>query len=310
MLLRYAATALLFLAGVGLIGGWFLAGRMLRPLDRIAAAARLAAAGSLSHRIELDGPDDEFRDLADTFDEMLARIERSFDEQRRFAANASHELRTPHAVMRTMLEVARADPDRRATPELLRRLEVTNERAIATVESLLALSRIGGREPRREPVAFAELAAAELETIEPAAHERRLEVAARLDPVEVHGDPELLAALVANLLRNAVQHNVDGGTIAVELEAVRGAPQAARAVRLVVDSSGPAIDPERVESLVEPFVRGTARVRGGSRAAGDAIDGSGLGLAIVAAVVRAHAGTLLLAAREGGGLHVEVVLPA
>lgn len=307
VLLRYAAIALLFLAGVGLIGGWFLAGRMLRPLDRIAEAARLAAAGSLSHRIALDGPDDEFRDLADTFDEMLSRIERSFDEQRRFAANASHELRTPHAVMRTMLEVARAAPDPDASPELLRRLDETNERAIATVESLLALSRIGGREPRHEAVDLDELVAAELGSIEPAARERGVSVAVRLAPGAVHGDPELLALLVGNLLRNAVQHNHPGGTIAVDLEdlgAPAGAARSARAVRLTVDNSGAAIDPARVDTLVEPFVRGASRVSRGPA------DGSGLGLAIVAAVVRAHAGTLLLAAREGGGLRVEVALPA
>lgn len=298
VLLRYAATALLFLAGVGLVGGWFLAGRMLRPLDRIAEAARLAADGSLSHRIALDGPDDEFRDLADTFDEMLARIERSFDEQRRFAANASHELRTPHAVMRTMLEVARAAPDPAAAPELLRRLDETNERAIATVESLLALSRIGGREPRRERVALDELVVAESAAVEPAARERGIALASHLEPLALPGDPELLALLVGNLLRNAVAHNHDGGSIAIGLGPVPADP--VRAARLVVENSGRTIDPDRVDTLVEPFVRGVSRV---------ASEGSGLGLAIVAAVVRAHAGALRLTAREGGGLRVEVVLP-
>ena len=146
-----AAQALVFLLVVGLVGGWFLAGRMLAPLTRITEATRLASTGSLSHRIHLEGPDDEFRELADAFDTMLARLEARVAEQQRFAANASHELRTPLAVSQTLLDVARKDPDVDQR-ELVDRLYAVNTRAIDLTEALLVLSRADGRSFVREPV--------------------------------------------------------------------------------------------------------------------------------------------------------------
>lgn len=156
---RWIGVALLGLAVVGVAGGWLLAGRMLAPLARVHAAAIAVEAGSLDHRIRLGGPRDEMRELADAFDAMVARLERTFDEQQRFAANASHELRTPHAVIRTMLEVAQADPDGTDTAELLRRLTATNERAIASTEALLSLARVEREPLQRSAVDLAAIAA-------------------------------------------------------------------------------------------------------------------------------------------------------
>ncbi|MBD8023528.1 sensor histidine kinase [Microbacterium gallinarum] len=296
---RYAWWALAGLAAFGLVGGWLLAGRMLKPLDRITDAARRARDGSLDHRIDLPGARDELTELADAFDAMLARVQQTLDEERRFAANASHELRTPHAIIRTIVEVAEADPDGRDVDEVLRRIGDTNDRAIATTEALLALARAGrGGSWKREPVDLASIVAGavEDETADAAAADIRIDTS--LTPATALGDRTLLARLAANLVHNAVVHNESGGWVSVTTGGT------ARSAELVVANTGPVLDPAAAGALVEPFVRGAGRTRGA-----ETERGPGLGLAIVAAVVRAHDGVLDITARPGGGLHVRVGLP-
>ena len=298
--LPFSAGGIGFLAVVGLVGGWFLAGRMLRPLAAISDAARLAGEGSLDHRIDLAGPGDEIRRLADAFDDMLDRLQRAFEEQRRFTANASHELRTPQAVVKAMLQVARADPGGRDVGVLLERLEQINDRSITTLEALLHLARAGSGSTRRERVDLAEVVEDAVEASADLAAAGGVALVVSAAPAAVTGDRELLRHLVDNLVRNAVVHNAaGGGTAWVQVEP----DDAGRAV-LVVASTGEALDPDVVATLVEPFVRGRGRARSGPGPAG-----SGLGLAIVASVARAHAADLRLRPRPGGGLEVRVRFP-
>jgi two-component system sensor histidine kinase VanS len=293
---RYAWWAMGLLVVFGLVGGWLLAGVVLRPLDRITEAARRVRDGRLDQRVELPGPGNELTDLADTLDAMLDRVEATVEEERRFAANASHELRTPHAIIRTMVEVAQADPDGRDVDEVLRRVGATNERAIATTEALLALARVGrGGALEATTVDLAALVAKAIEDERTDASARGIRFTTPLEPATVTGDRTLLERLTANLVHNAVVHNVDGGWVRVEVT------PGAR-VELVVANGGPALPPAVVGTLTEPFVRGAGR----TRAAGD---GSGLGLAIVASIVRAHRGDLDVSAPVEGGLQVRVALP-
>jgi len=291
-----AAAALGFLLLVGLAGGWFLAGRVLAPLTRITEATRVAATGSLSHRIALPGRRDEFRELADAFDGMLARLEAHVAEQRRFAANASHELRTPLAITRTLLDVAREDPGR--DPDVLvARLHEVNTRAIELTEALLLLSRADHRPPARERVDLSLLVEEAAETLLPLAESRGVTLQTAGDVAPVCGSPALLLQLTTNLVQNAVVHNVPGGSVAVSTTTRPGA------VVLTVENTGEELAPELVATLTEPFQRGGQRVRTGHA-------GVGLGLAIVERVAAAHDGTLTLAPRSGGGLRVTVRLPA
>jgi two-component system, OmpR family, sensor histidine kinase VanS len=296
---RYAAWAIGLLMVFGLVGGWFLAGFVLRPLRLITDAAGAARDGRWGQRVTLAGRGDELTDLADTFDAMLDRVERTLEEERRFAANASHELRTPLAVIRTVVEVARADPDGRDVEVVLQRVADTNDRAIDTVESLLALARIGRGEPlRAEPVDVAALLVEALDAAHEIARAREVRAEVALSPAVVAGDPPLLARLAANLVHNAVVHNARGGWVQI---AVRSMPDGAE---LLVRNGGDVIDEAVARTLTEPFVRGAGRARG---AAGH--EGSGLGLAIVASIVRAHAGRLRVDALPAGGLQVRVLLP-
>lgn len=291
-----AVWALVFLLVLGLLGGWVLAGRMLAPLTRITRATRRAASGSLSHRIEMEGRQDEFRELADSFDAMLARLEAQVAEQQRFAANASHELRTPLAITQTLLEVARNDPDR-DSGELLERLRVVNARAIDLTEALLVLSRADRRAFARERVDLSLLAEEAAETLLPLAERRGVTVETS-GAAAVTGSHALLLQLTVNLLHNAVVHNLpESGSVRVE-----SAVEAGSAV-LVVENTGEHVDPRLVSTLAEPFQRGTERVRGDHA-------GVGLGLAIVASIAQAHDGRLDIAARAEGGLRVAVRLPA
>ncbi|MFD6422258.1 sensor histidine kinase [Streptomyces sp. NPDC060198] len=292
-----AASALVFLLVFGLLGGWFLAGRMLAPLTRITAAARTAARGSLSHRIAMEGGQDEFRELADAFDTMLERLESHVAEQQRFAANASHELRTPLAVSKALLDVARTDPtgDRR---ELVERLHTVNTRAIELTEALLLLSRGDRRDFTREAVDLSLLAEEAAETLLPLAEQRGITLDVTGGPAHVSGSATLLLRVVANLVQNAVVHNLPtGGTVTVHTE------YGQRAGLLRVENTGPRLPAGLVPTLTEPFRRGTERVRTDEHA------GVGLGLALVQSVVRAHDGTLGLTPRPGGGLVVTVRLP-
>ncbi|MFI2363754.1 sensor histidine kinase [Promicromonospora sp. NPDC019610] len=292
-----SAAAVGFLALVGLVGGWILAGRMLRPLDRISEAAALAADGALDHRIALEGPDDELRRLADTFDMMLARLERSFEEQRRFTANASHELRTPNTVVKALLEVAQADPAGRDVDRLLSRLHETNERSIVMVESLLQLARLDHDSLRAEPVDLADVVREAVRESPDLDLPAPPELILTLDAAPVHGNRVLLGQLAANLLGNAVRHNLPaGGQVRVGTRL-----DGRRRPTLVVENTGAPLDPAVVATLAEPFVRADARTRRPDRLAG-----SGLGLSIVASIARAHGAELALAPRPGGGLTATV----
>ena len=291
-----AALALAVLLVIGLVGGWILAGRMLAPLRQIAEATRTAATGTLSHRIELEGPRDEFRDLADAFDTMLAQLEFHVTEQQRFAANASHELRTPLAITQTILDAARHDPNRDADA-LIDRLRVVNTRAIDLTEALLVLSRANQRSFDRDPVDLSLVAEEATETLLPLAEAHGVTIETSGDAAPTFGSHPLLLQLTSNLLHNAIVHNVpDHGAVWVTTT-VRPTN-----VVLTVENTGQVLTPELVATLVEPFLRGSERVRTDHA-------GVGLGLAIVDSITDAHDGTLTLTPRDGGGLRVTVALP-
>lgn len=290
-----AIVALALLLVLGLLGGWVLAGRMLSPLRRITHAARRTT-GSLPHPIRLEGRQDEFRELADTFDAMLARLEAHIAEQQRFAANASHELRTPLAITQTLLEVARNDPARDAD-ELIDRLRYVNTRAIDLTEALLVLSRADQGSFTREPVDLSLVAEEATETLLPLAEKHGLTIETSGDVAPALGSYALLLQLTTNLVHNAIVHNLpEHGSVWVTTSVRAGT------VALTVENTGEKLPPQLVPTLTEPFQRGTGRVRGDHA-------GVGLGLAIVRSIATAHGGTLALAARADGGLRVTVQLP-
>ena len=292
-----AAQAMAFLLVFGLLGGWFLAGRMLAPLARIADAARVAADGSLSHRIRMEGSKDEFRELADVFDAMLEQLEAHVLEQQRFAANASHELRTPLAISQTLLDVARNDPTR-DQGVLIERLHTVNRRAIDLTEALLLLSRSDLRSFTREPVDLSLVAEEATETLLPLAEQRGIILDVTGQAARTVGSAALLLRMVTNLVQNAIVHNLpDGGTVTVHTESQHDASV------LRVENTGHVLPSALVATLTEPFRRGTERIRTDDHA------GVGLGLAIVHSIVRAHDGTLDLTPRPAGGLLVTVRLP-
>ncbi|TAL24456.1 MAG: HAMP domain-containing protein [Frankiales bacterium] len=298
-LLRRGLLALVLLGALGVAVSYYLAGRVLQPLQDITVAAQRLSAERLDARIDLAGPQDELKQLADTFDDMLARLEAAFEAQRRFVADASHELRTPLAVMRTEVEVALADPD--ASAEDLREAAVVvrdaTVRADRLVDSLLLLAqseRMQGPSVR-ERVELPEVGAQALAAVAGEIEERGLSVATSWGPAAALGDRGLLERLAGNLVENAVRHNVDGGWLRVDTGVVDGR------ARLEVSSSGGVIAPGEVAGLFEAFRRhGTART---------ARRGAGLGLAIVRAVAELHGGTARASARPDGGLVVTVDLP-
>ena len=292
-----AAAVLAILLVFGLVGGWLLAGRMLAPVTRITEATRMAAAGSLSHRIQLPGRRDEFRELADAFDTMLGRLEAHVAEQQRFAANASHELRTPLAITQTLLDAARNDPDR-DVGQLIERLHAVNTRAIDLTEAMLTLSRAEQRSFTREPVDLSLIAEEATETLLPLAEHRRIVIETSGDVAHTVGSYALLLQLATNLVHNAIAHNLpDEGSVWITSSARD------KHVVLTVENTGEHLSPELVATLVEPFQRGTERIR--TEHAGD-----GLGLAIVKSITDAHDGTLTLTPRPAGGLCVSVRLPS
>jgi two-component system, OmpR family, sensor histidine kinase VanS len=292
-----AAAVLAFLLVFGLLGGWLLAGRMLAPLARITDATRMAANGSLSHRIALEGPKDEFREFADSFDAMLARLEAHVAEQQRFAANASHELRTPLATTQTLLDVARNDPNR-DTGELVDRLYAVNARAIDLTAALLLLSRTDQRSFTREQVDLSLIAEEATETLLPLAEKQGVTIETSGDITPAIGSHALLLQMTTNLLHNAIVHNLrQQGTVWVNTT-IR--PES---VMLTVENTGEKLTPQLVSTLIEPFQRGTERIRTDHA-------GVGLGLAIVKSITQAHDATLTLTPRAAGGLRVTVQLPA
>ena len=295
------------LAVVGVVGGWFLAGRMLRPLQRINGVARRVAAGSLDQRVRLGGSADEFRELADTFDSMLDRLQLSFGEQRRFAANAAHELRTPYAIERSMLDVALADPTGLDVTRLIRRLDETNRRGIEVVEALLALASLDdGRQIAREPVDVADTVADVVAELRPLADQVGVALRSVIGEGDIDGSPTLVRQLVANLVLNGIRHNVEaGGWVDIRTET---APDGS--VEIAVVNSGPVVSPRLLGTLTEPFVRGAGRVTARAPGSRGSQEGSGLGLALVARVARVHDASLRLEAPGAGGLVVRVRFPA
>ncbi|MFI9786271.1 sensor histidine kinase [Kitasatospora sp. NPDC051984] len=302
-LLTAEAYALAVLTVVGMAGGWLVAGRVLRPLQEVTAAARRASDGDLGHRIALAGPRDEFTELADAFDEMLARLERAFDAQQRFAANASHELRTPLAINRTMLQVAAADPAGQDWPRLVDRLLDTNRRGIEVTEALLQLAELPHRVPESAPVELSAPAREALAAVATEAAELGVAVSAELSAAPAAGNEVLLRQAAVNLLQNAVRHNLPSGG-RVELATGPDRQHPGR-VQLTVRNSGPVLDSSVVATLTEPFLRGSGR----TAQRGPVRRGHGLGLAIVAAVTEAHGGQLRLAGNPDGGLTVVLSLP-
>ncbi|MFI8816794.1 sensor histidine kinase [Streptomyces sp. NPDC055082] len=289
---------LVFLLMFGLVGGWILAGRMLTPLIRITdATRRVANNGPLSHRIRLPGRRDEFRELADSFDVMLAQLEAHVAEQQRFAANASHELRTPLAVTKALLTVARNDPNR-DSGELVERLRVINTRAIDLTEALLLLSRANQRSFTREHVDLSLMAEEATETLLPLAEKHGVTIETTGDVSITIGSEALLLQMTTNLLHNAIGHNLPEQGIVWVTTSVHP-----NSVVLVVENTGEKLAPELASTLTEPFQRGTERLHSDHA-------GVGLGLAIVKSITRAHDGTLTLTPRPAGGLRVTVRLPA
>jgi two-component system, OmpR family, sensor histidine kinase VanS len=277
--------------------GWLVAGRVLRPLQAMTATTRRISERSLNQRLAVSGPQDELKDLADTIDGLLARLEAHVAEQQRFAANASHELRTPLAVTQTLLDAARNDPNR-DDGELVERLHAVNTRAIDLTEALLLLTRADSRSFAHEHMDLSLIAEDATETLLPLAEERRVKIETAGDETVVIGSHALLLQMVTNLVHNAIVHNgPDGGSVWVTSH-----NQTDRVV-LTVENTGETLTPQLVATLHEPFQRGTARVRSDH-------GGVGLGLAIVKRITEVHGGTVSLTPRPDGGLRATIELPA
>jgi signal transduction histidine kinase len=330
------ALGIMAVASVGL--GWLMAGRVLRPLRTVTAAARRISAHSLHQRIAMTGPDDELKELGDTFDQLLGRLDASFRAQRQFVANASHELRTPLARQRTLLEVALRDPE--ASAESLR---AACERALAAgkqqerlIGALLTLARGERGLDRSEPLDLADIAADALAARQDDADAAGLSLVARIEPAAAAGDPGLAERLVANLVDNAIRYNAAGGWVEIGTGTREGRPY------LTVTNTGPVIPPDHLGRLFRPFQRmdqprtgtgtdrasgtgtgrgaglgtgrgaglGTGRGAGLGAGRGSGGAGLGLGLAIVGAIAAAHGGDLRAVTRAAGGLAIEVIFPA
>jgi signal transduction histidine kinase len=298
-LLSRSLLALLGLAVIAFAFGYAMAGRVLSPLGRITRTARAVAGSDLSRRIELDGPDDELKELADTFDDMLERLQRAFTAQQRFVGNASHELRTPLAINRTLLEVHLSDP---GAPQELKQLGktllATNERSEQLVEGLLLLARSDNQIVERKPVDLAEVASQAVDQVRGEADAKKVEIRGERAPAVVQGNGVLLERIALNLVQNAVRYNVPGddGWVEVTTELQHG-----QAV-LVVSNTGPVVPAYEIDNLFEPFTRLRTERTGSDK-------GVGLGLSIVRSVARAHGGHIAAQPREGGGLVMRVTLP-
>ncbi|HET8658084.1 MAG TPA: HAMP domain-containing sensor histidine kinase [Micromonosporaceae bacterium] len=284
------------LTAAGVCVGWFAAGGVLRPLRQVTATVRRVAERNLHERVALPGPRNEWWELATAVDAMLARLDAAFTAQQQFVGNASHELKTPLAINRTLLEVAMNRPD--APVDLLRlgeNLLEVNARHERLVDGLLILTRAARRIADPRPVDLADVVDGALAFLRPEAERHHLEVTATTTPVTVDGDRVLLDRLVQNLLHNAIQHNIPGGWLRVDAGPADGA------ARLAVANTGLVIPAATIPDLFVPFQRATNRVR--------STQGTGLGLSIVESVVRAHGGTVTARPRDGGGLDIEVKIP-
>ncbi|HEY9374779.1 HAMP domain-containing sensor histidine kinase [Streptomyces sp.] len=296
--LRRSLFALLGLSIIAFAFGYAMAGRVLSPLGRITRTARQVAGSDLARRIELDGPDDELKELADTFDEMLERLERAFTAQQRFVANASHELRTPLAINRTLLEVHLSDPGAPVELQQLgKTLLATNERSEQLVEGLLLLARSDNQIVERKPVDLAEVASRAIDQVRAEADAKGVEFRGEQAPALVQGNGVLLERIALNLIQNAVRYNIaENGWAEVTTETQHG-----QAV-LVVTNTGPVVPAYEIDNLFEPFRRLRQERTGSDK-------GVGLGLSIVRSVARAHGGRIIAEPREGGGLVMRVTLP-
>jgi signal transduction histidine kinase len=297
-LLSRSLLALLGLAVIAFAFGYAMAGRVLSPLGRITRTARAVAGSDLSRRIELDGPDDELKELADTFDDMLERLQRAFTAQQRFVGNASHELRTPLAINRTLLEVHLSDPNApMELQQLGKTLLATNERSEQLVEGLLLLARSDNQIVERGPVDLAEVASQAIDQVNGEAESKGVVIRGEQKPAVVQGNGVLLERIALNLVQNAVRYNVaEGGWVEVTTEVEHG-----QAV-LVVSNTGPVVPAYEIDNLFEPFRRLRTERTGSDK-------GVGLGLSIVRSVARAHGGHIYAQPREGGGLVMRVTLP-
>ncbi|MFI5805990.1 sensor histidine kinase [Streptomyces sp. NPDC051561] len=314
-LLNRSLLALVGLSVIAFAFGYAMAGRVLSPLGRITRTARRVAGTDLSRRIEMDGPDDELKELADTFDEMLDRLERAFTAQQRFVANASHELRTPLAINRTLLEVHLSDPGAPVELQQLgKTLLATNERSEQLVEGLLLLARSDNQIVERKPVDLAEVATRALDQTRGEAQDKGVELRGEQQPAVVQGNGVLLERIALNLVQNAVRYNVpenvgseatsgkgaggrrESGWVEVTTEIEHG-----QAV-LVVSNTGPVVPAYEIDNLFEPFRRLRTERTGSDK-------GVGLGLSIARSVARAHGGRIIAEPREGGGLVMRVTLP-
>ncbi|MFG2554686.1 sensor histidine kinase [Streptomyces sp. NPDC048581] len=297
-LLSRSLLALLGLAIIAFAFGYAMAGRVLSPLGRITRTARAVAGSDLSRRIELDGPDDELKELADTFDEMLERLQRAFTAQQRFVGNASHELRTPLAINRTLLEVHLSDPGAPVELQQLgKTLLATNERSEQLVEGLLLLARSDNQIVERKPVDLAEVAEQAVDQVHAEAAAKGVVIRGEQKPAVVQGNGVLLERIALNLVQNAVRYNIpEGGWVEVTTEVQHG-----QAV-LLVSNTGPVVPAYEIDNLFEPFRRLRTERTGSDK-------GVGLGLSIVRSVARAHGGHISARPREGGGLVMRVTLP-
>ena len=297
-LLIESGVGLAIMAVLSVVLGWLMAGRVLRPLRTITSATRDISASNLHQRLAVEGPDDELKELGDTIDGLLGRLEASFRSQRQFVANASHELRTPLARQRTLAQVALSDPD--ATADSLRaaheRILASGEQQEQLIDALLALSRAQASALSFRTLDLGSLVRDLLMVREDEAAARGVHVVSSLEPAPLDCAPRLVEPLVANLLDNALRHNVDGGTVSVQTGRRPGEAW------LLVANDGPLIQPGEVERLFEPFER-----LEGERTVGG--EGFGLGLCIVRAVAAAHGATVSVVARAEGGLRVEVQFP-
>ncbi|WP_328344202.1 HAMP domain-containing histidine kinase [Streptomyces violaceus] len=297
-LLSRSLLALLGLAVIAFAFGYAMAGRVLSPLGRITRTARAVAGSDLSRRIELDGPDDELKELADTFDDMLERLQRAFTAQQRFVGNASHELRTPLAINRTLLEVHLSDPGApMELQQLGKTLLATNERSEQLVEGLLLLARSDNQIVERGPVDLAEVASQAIDQVHGEAEDKGVRIRGEQKPAVVQGNGVLLERIALNLVQNAVRYNVaEDGWVEVTTEVQHGQ------ALLVVSNTGPVVPAYEIDNLFEPFRRLRTERTGSDK-------GVGLGLSIVRSVARAHGGHIYAQPREGGGLVMRVTLP-
>ncbi|MGW1726649.1 sensor histidine kinase [Streptomyces sp. NPDC002306] len=297
-LLSRSLLALLGLAVIAFAFGYAMAGRVLSPLGRITRTARAVAGSDLSRRIELDGPDDELKELADTFDDMLERLQRAFTAQQRFVGNASHELRTPLAITRTLLEVHLSDPTAPVELQQLgKTLLATNERSEQLVEGLLLLARSDNQVVERKPVDLAEVAEQAVDQVRAEADAKGVQIRGEQKKAVVQGNGVLLERIALNLVQNAVRYNIpEGGWVEVTTEVQHG-----QAV-LVVSNTGPVVPAYEIDNLFEPFRRLRTERTGSDK-------GVGLGLSIARSVARAHGGHIAAQPREGGGLVMRVTLP-